>query len=339
MNPSQRRLIEQPYTDMADVLSTAYIGRHADGGLEAIRERIQAESEGRIKPIRLPWRETNKSLGYGLTPGQTSLVVGSAGAAKSYLTINILLEAGRAGFTWKLLPTEDNAGRWIQRALAVRCGEWRLIAQPESDSAEDRKRIGDAQLMAMDANPELTKELYANIYENPRLPIDDGNGGKTVPDLPYEKVLTFLEMITQNCDIIAVDCLSQIDFSVDGKDYPGQNAFMRRVVGIAASSGCHILLVGHHGKGGGDRASMDRIQGTSLFNRLAHNLLELSRNDPAAESEIYSRMISMVEHRHTLSILKCRGGQSGDRIAMDLDANGPVFIEHGRIKAKAKGRK
>jgi hypothetical protein len=337
LNATKFKIIKS-YLTMRDFLATGYIGRQADGGIEAIRRRIEAEGDGRVKPIRVPWRDTNKALGHGLTPGQTSIVVGSAGAAKSYLTLNILLAAGRSGLRWKLLPTEDDGGRWIQRALAVHCCDWSLVAQPANDTEDERRRLADAKLAALDGNPELVAELYESILENPRLPIDDGNGGKTVPDLAYQDVLLFLEQVALDCDIVAVDCLSQIDFSQDGRDYVGQSDFMRKIVGIAASTGVHIVLVGHHGKGGGDKSNMDRIQGTSLFNRLAHNLLELARSDPSTESEVYSRMVSTVEHRLTLSILKCRGGASGDKIAFDLHEHGPQFIEHGRIK-KAKGRK
>lgn len=338
MNTTKFKIIE-PYREMQNVLATAYIGRQADGGLDALRERIRAEGDGRVRAIRAPWQETNKALGYGLTPGQATIVAGSAGVAKSYLILNLLLAAGRAGFHWRLLPTEDDAGRWIQRALAVHCCQWSLIAQPKDDGAEERQRIADVKLAAMDANREVLAGLYESILENPRLPIDDGNGGKKVPDLRYQDVLGFLEMAAPDSDLIAVDCLSQIDFSEDGRDWQGQGDFMRRVVGIAASSGTHIVLVGHNGKGGADKDPLDRVQGSALFNRLAHNVLVLSRSDPAVESEIYDRFNPTVEHKLTLAILKCRGGASGDRIAMDLDQYGPKFVEHGRIKAKSKGRK
>lgn len=331
--------ILEPYREIQGVLDTGYIGRPADGGIDALRARIQAEGDGAIKPIRVPWYETNRALGYGLTSGQVTVIVGSAGAAKSYLTLSILLAAGRAGLRWNLLPTEDDGGRWLQRALAVHCCSWGLVAQSASDNEEERRRTADRKLAALNDNAELVAELADNIFENPRLPTPGSNGGMKVPDLPYERVLTFLEMIAPDCNLIALDCLSQIDFSMDGRDYVGQSDFMRKVIGIAAASGMHIILVAHHGKGNGDKGSMDRIQGSSLFNRLAHNIIELSRSDPATESEVSSRMNPVIEHRLTLSVLKCRGGASGDRIAMDLHENGPVFVEHGKITGKPKGRK
>jgi hypothetical protein len=114
---------------------------------------------------------------------------------------------------------------------------------------------------------------------------------------------------------------------------------MRELVGIAASTGAHIVLVGHHAKGGpsgGGRDPLDRLQGSSLFNRLAHNVITLTRHDPPVESDIVPKSIDSpmaVEHGLTLAIEKCRAGMSGYRIAMDLDPGGPQFIEHGTIKS------
>ncbi len=338
MNAVKFKIVE-PYREMRNLLATAYIGRQADGGLDALRERIEAEGDGRIRPIRIPWRDANQALGFGLIPGQVTILAGSAGAAKSYLALNLLLAAGRAGFRWRLLPTEDEAGRWIQRALAVHCCRWSLIQQPRDDSAEERRRLADAKLAALEENSDLVDELYENILENPRLPIDDGDGRKKVPDLHYLGVCEFLAMAAHDCDLIAVDCLSQLDFSEDGRDWQGQEDFMRRIAGIAASTGVHIILVGHNGKGGADKDPLDRVQGSALFSRLAHNVLVLSRSDPAMESEVFDRFNPTVEYRLTLAVLKSRGGMSGDKIAMDLHECGPQFIEHGKIKMRIKGRK
>jgi hypothetical protein len=161
----------------------------------------------------------------------------------------------------------------------------------------------------------------------------------TVRDVHFRDVLRFLEDIAGDCDLIGIDCLSQITFSEDGRDFIGQADFMRGVVGITASTGTHIVLVGHHAKGGAGRDPLDNLQGSAMFNRLAHNVISLTRHDPLTESEVYSRMIPTVEHRLTLSILKARGSESGNRIAMDLDKIGPVFIEHGRIASKPKGNR
>ena len=325
MNATQLKLIE-PYREVQAYLEASHIGRQADGGLRALQERIEAEGDGRIKAVRLPWREADKAVGFGLTPGQVTIIAGSAGVAKSYLVLNILRHAGQRGIRWHLLPLEDDAGRWVQRMLAVHVGSWAMVAQPEDDREETRRRVADRKLSALKEHKDYVADLYQSIFENPRLPVTDDSGAMEVRDVHFRDVLTFLEDVAESCDLVGVDCLSQIDFSQDGRDYVGQAEFMRRVVGIAAATGAHIILVGHNGKGGANRDPLDSVQGSALFNRLAHNVLTLARSDPPIESEVYSRLNPTVEHRLTLSVLKSRGGASGDRIAMDLDANGPQFV-------------
>jgi hypothetical protein len=336
LNAAKLRVIEQPYREMQTYLAS-HVGKPPDGGIDALRERIEAEGDGRIRPVRVPWKDLNQALGHGLRPGEVSVVAGNAGTAKSYCTLNILLAAGRAGRRWRLLPLEDDATRWIQRMLAVHCCAWNLVAQPADDSPEEMRRVADLKLAALNEHQELVAQWHECIFENPRLPVDNGSGALAVRDVHYRDVLVFLEGVAADCDLVAVDCLSQITFSEDGRDYVGQGEFMRGVVGIAAATGCHIVLVGHHGKGAPGRDPLDNLQGSAMFNRLAHNVLALTRHDPAVESEVLSRFDPVIEHRLTLSILKSRGGLSGTRIAMDLDSNGPQFVEYGRITSKPKG--
>lgn len=336
MNAARLKIAEQPYQEMRDYLATAHIGRQAEGGIDALRNRIQAEGDGRIKPIRLPWKYTDEALGFGLTPGQVTIIAGSAGVAKSYLLLNILRHAGEKGSRWRLLPLEDDAGRWIQRMLAVHLSSWAMVAQPDDDCEETRRQVAERKLTALDDNKLLVEQWCESIFENPRLPVDDGLGGLVTRDVHYRDVLSFLEGIADACELVGLDCLSQISFSEDGRDYVGQSEFMRGVVGIAASTGAHIVLVGHNGKGGANRDPLDGVQGSAMFNRLAHNVVTLARHDPAIESEVFSRFIPTVEHKLTLSVLKSRGGASGDKMAMDLDQYGPQFIEYGRIKARTK---
>jgi hypothetical protein len=338
LNAAKLKLIE-PYKAMRGYLETSHIGRQAEGGVDALRDRIAAEGDGRIVPVRVPWQCFNQSLGYGLTPGQVTIIAGSAGVAKSYLLLNLLRHAGETGFRWRLLPLEDDAGRWIQRMLAVHLASWAMVAQPEDDREETRQQVAARKLAALENNKELVVQWYENIFENPRLPVADASGAMVARDVHYRDVLAFLEGTADACDLVGLDCLSQISFSDDGRDFIGQSEFMRGVVGIAASTGAHIVLVGHNGKGGVNRDPLDAVQGSALFNRLAHNVIVLARNDPPIESEVLSRINPLVEHRLTLSILKSRGGMSGDKIAMDLDPNAPRFIEHGKIRAKAKGRR
>lgn len=325
---------EERDTEAARLLSAAHIGRAAAGGVDGLLQRLENEGAGVIRPIRLPWRKTDKALGFGLTPGQVTIIAGAAGAAKSYLLLNILRHASTGGARWRLLPLEDDAGRWIQRMLAVYMGSWDMVAQPGSDDESERRRLADFKLNAVRNNPQLVKNLHHFIYENPRLPVTDAGGFASANTVDYRDVLTFLETIGPNVDLVGIDCLSQVDFSIGGLDYPGQAEFMRRVVGIAAATGTHVILVAHNAKGAKGGDPLDAVQGSALFNRLAHNVIGLVRHDPPLSSDLFSHDRPVCEHRHTLSILKSRGGRSGTRIAFDLEADGPNFREYGMIKPK-----
>jgi hypothetical protein len=336
LNAAKLRLVEQPYREMQTYLAS-HVGKPPDGGIDALRERIEAEGDGRIKPIRLPWPDTNQAIGFGLAPGQVTIIAGSAGVAKSYCTLNILLAAGRAGRRWRLLPLEDSGDRWLQRLLAVHCSSWAIVAQAENDTPEEMRRVADLKLSALREHEALVEQWYEAVCENPRRPVDNGARGLTVRDVHYRDVLKFLEDIAGDCDLVGIDCLSQITFSEDGRDFIGQGEFMRGVVGIAAATRCHFVVVGHNGKSAPGRDPLDNLQGSAMFQRLSHNVISLTRHDPATESEMLSRFDPVVEHRLTLSILKSRGGLFGARVAMDLDSNGPQFVEYGRITSKPKG--
>jgi hypothetical protein len=145
MNAAKMKIVE-PYLQMQEFLKASHVGRPPDGGIDALRERLEAEGDGRIKPIRLPWPEVNRSMGFGLTPGQVTIVAGSAGVSKSWLLLNAFYHAGENGVRWRLLPMEDDAGRWIQRMLAIHCCQWRLVGQSEDDRPETLRRDADEKL-------------------------------------------------------------------------------------------------------------------------------------------------------------------------------------------------
>jgi hypothetical protein len=336
MLPMHEPELPAPYREMEIAFQADHIGRPAAGGIGALRKRLEMERDGAIRLIPPPWRGLRAALGGGFLPGNVTIIIGSAGVAKSYALLNVLLHAGQFGFSWRLIPLEDDAGRGIQRMLAVKLCDWGLVAQPLTDSEAERRRVADAKLAVLETNREFVAELYERIYENPWLPIDDGSGRKISRPVDYEAVLDCLRDEAASNDIVGLDCLSQIIFSEDGRDYRGQAEFMRGAVGIAADSGCHLILVGHNAKAGAQaRDPLDAIQGSALFGRLAHNIVSLTRHDPIVQSELFSRDTPYVAHRLTLSVLKCRGGESGTRFAYDLEASGPCFREHGPIKPRA----
>lgn len=315
-----------------------HVGRLPDTTTTDLVAAIEAERDGKVKAIRIPWWKLNKSIGFGLRPGNVTIVTGPPGTSKSYLVLNILLAAGRSGFRWRLLPLEDDAQTWILKALAVNTDDWRLVSQPEND--EERVTLGNYKLDVLTEYQDFADGLHQNIAENPRMPIS-GYGGRVVLDVKYEDVLRFVEDEAEDSHLICVDPISQITFDPDGRDFRGQADFMRRLVAVAASTRAHILLVAHNAKqqyrGVGD--SVDGVQGSAMLGRLAHNILTINRHDPAIEDEVYSSFSPTVTHRLTISVTKCRGGMTGEKFAFDLSQYGPTFKEYGMIKFGALKRR
>lgn len=336
MNATQMKILK-PYREMQSFLETSHIGRLADGGVEALCQRLEDEGSGAIRAIQIPWRQTHKSVGYGFAPGQVSFLAGTSGGAKSYWVLNLLRNAWQQGVRWQLLPLEDDAGRWIQRMIAVHTCSWAMVMQPKEDTPEERRRSADAKLAALNEHRDFVDEMYQRIAENPRLPVDDGTGGMVSKDVDCDGVLTFIREAAEDNDLLVVDPITQISFGRDGNVWDAQEKFMRDVVAIAATTGVHILVVAHFAKGGSNAADpLDGIAGSSLFGKIAHNALLLIRHDPTIESNVIARINPTVEHRITITVQKGRGGLSGNKIAFDLHEHGPQFIEYGLIKPKGK---
>lgn len=214
------------------------------------------------------------------------------------------------------------------------------MLQPQNDTPEERRRVADAKIAVLDAHQDFLHELHDRIAENPRLPLDDGTGKMVSKDVDYNDVLTFVREAGADNALIAIDPLTQITFSQDGRDYKEQSEFMREITNAAASTQTHVMMVAHYAKGGSNAHDpLDGIAGSSLFGKIAHNVLALIRHDPAVESNVVSRFDPVVEHRLSLFIRKSRGGDSGKQIAFDLHEHGPQFTEYGFVKPKAKGKK
>lgn len=272
--------------------------------------------------------------------GNVLVLAGAPGASKSYWALNFCLHAGRKGFHWRYLPLEDSAGRWIEKAMAAHFGDWRVVGNPEEDTAEARKRLAEYKKTRLASERDLLTSLWEHVCENPRTVI---TGLDDIEPVPYEGVLEWVRRESEEgADLIVIDPVAQIDFTGRDKDWKQQERFMQALTGIAEKGGCFVALVAHIAKRPGRSnllSSMDDLQGAAAFARLAQYVFMLDRHDPQ-DADIFSSWNSSVEHKLTLTIGKARDGFSGTRIAMDLDSNGPVFREHGIIKpARKKGKR
>lgn len=314
---------------------TVLVGRKTNATPVTIRQRIREEGEGVIKPIMLPWPALNKMVGNGLKPGCVTILAGSPGASKSFAALNIALCCMSQDRNWKYLPIEDEAMDWIFKAIAIYLEDWQMIAAPSSTTASAMMELARHKLRKIDMNHSFAELLPEHILENPRLPVLV-DGVPHAPDVPYEAVLDVVRREAAASELIIIDPVSQIDFSTDGKDFVGQSRFMRDLTGIVKVAGCHVILVAHLVKRPGRShmlSTIDDLQGSADFGKLAHYVLMLDRHEPR-ESDVLSERQPVATHKLTMTVAKARGGFTGARIAMDLNTEGPTFREYGVIKPK-----
>lgn len=321
-------------------MTNPLIGRGPDGTLEDLKSSFIAERDGLVQPLRIPYPQLNMCMGHGLSAGEVTLMTGPPGTAKSYFVLNLLLAAREANFNPFLFPFEDSAEIWLKKILGVRVGKWDIVSVPDEDSKHEWQRVGNIKLNALKKHREFLEYWHANcIAENPRLPLIV-DGRMVTPGVPYSAVLDCIRREAEKKDFIAVDNISQIDFSQDGRDWIFHSEFMREVMSIAAASGCHIILVAHSTKNAarlGISGTIDAVQGSALFTRLAHNVITITRHDET-ESVVIGRNGS-VKHNLTVTVSKCRNGRGNGSFAFDLTPGGPNFIEHGLIVKQVQQQK
>ena len=327
------------YTEMQDYLAVNHIGRTPNTSIDDLFDKFQAEARGEIRNIQLPYPQLNRGVGNGLALRNITAVVAPPGASKTWWIINVLIYAWNQGFTWCYQGLEDSAELWIQKFMAAKLCDWRIVAQPDSDVLEERRRLAEHKRQANEANREFLDVLYKCVFENPRI-VSDPATGEIRAEVDYEDILSFIEGAAEKTNLIVIDPVSQIDFSEDGRDYVGQAKFMQRLTAIVARNPVHVIIVVHTAKQtpyGGDPTSS--VGGTSKFTQLAQNVLMLQRHDPAIEDEIYNAFTETIEHKLTMTVVKSRSGMSGQKFAYDFLKEGPCFREHGLIKLKAAKRK
>lgn len=327
------------YREMEKYLQAGHIGHEPNTTPEDLFARIAAEGRGEIRNIQLPYPQLNRAVGNGLALRNITALVAPPGASKTWWAFNFLLHAGTQGFTWRYLGLEDCAEMWIQKLMAAKLCDWRIVAQPSTDDPEERKRIAEHKRVAMENNRAFLEELYQCVAENPRI-VPDPKTGEIKAEVHYEDVLRYVEDEAELTNIIVIDPVSQIDFSDDGRDWQGQARFMQRLTSIVAKNPVHVVLVVHTAKNqpaGGEPTSA--AGGSGKFTQLAHNVLMVQRHDPAIEDEVYGAWTQNIEHKLTMTVAKSRSGFSGQKYAYDFLTEGPNFCEHGLIKQKASKRK
>lgn len=223
-----------------------------------------------------------------------------------------------------------------RRLLAVLVEQWTILDFEKSDKS--------ILLMNEKENFDALAKMTRHIEPNPRQFRYDHDGRAYIPRCGYREIVSRLHEHCEKSDLVILDPLAMLSFEDGGRDeWKGQEVFAKDAASIAAQTGSRLLVVHHSRKtapGGRPRSSgLDEVAGAAALSRFADNVIFLEHNSDGSESEIVSSLgiTSIQFHKRTLCIAKARDGRgTGWRIACDLGDRGPVLVEHGFIRKKAR---
>lgn len=345
----------------------SHIGHRPYERSPEILKDIQDEMDGKDKNIRLNiktptihnfaagysielpglgWQNIDVAVGFGLRPGQVSIICGEPGVCKSLFSLNIAMAAESQGFKWSLLPLEDYGAKWAMKLLAIKENNWRVLVRPEDDERETVESLAKYKMDVVERNEDwLNKILECNICENPLL-VPTGReerNGKfraTYSSVDWDMLLDRLEDIMPQNGLYIIDNISQVTFSPDGKnDFAFQAKFMQQLTPLAHRKNCHVMLVSHTAKTAQGNNSTNIVQGSAMFGRLAHVVIGLEKHKPPETSVWENDEATEIKHDTTVHIIKARDGISGTKIAVNISNTGPTFYDCGKIIRKQPRRK
>ena len=314
----------------------AAIAPPGDDLVETMQATLARQEQGLSQTIALPWcrlsAETN-----ALMPGTVTVLAGPSCVGKSYFTSWIAMSVHDADVAWSYLPLEDNAEKLAWRILGILAMDWRCT--------ENATEGVLARQEALEEHQQTIEAISARVMENPRKSWVDGAGQRRVPDLPYKRVLRWIEQVCDRSRVVFIDPLSQIDF--EGKSnkaqWQAEQDFIRQVLGVAAGTETSIVLVSHTVKRPGKAASvalsLEDIQGSARWNQLCHTALLLESHGRKTSNVYRPRGVTEeTEHDRTVLIGKARNGRgTGVRLAYRMHTEAPAFDELGIITPTAKG--
>lgn len=328
------RLAEPSRATRAQAAPPVEIPQPSGDDLGALAAAFDAEAEGRVSNIALPWPRLHDLIGGGLRPATLTVLGGPTGKGKSFFALEAAVCAHQHGRAFRWLPLEDSKVEFERRLLAHLAGDWRILSTEPSDAWR--------RAAALETHRAELADLAECVAENPRLGKPDASGKVVVPALPWRAVLDWTERAAERAKLLVIDPLAQLDF--DSRDLSAEHGrFVRGLVGLAAGTGAAVLLVAHSikrpGKASGWPLSVEDLQGGAELGRLAHTVLLLEGHE-LRESEVWraGSCRETVEHTRTLTIGKARHGRGGgERLAFSFD--GPAFVELGTIAPKQSRRK
>ena len=221
---------------------------------EEVLTVIRGIRDGTYTNVAWPWPSLT-GLTQSLLPGSVTMLVGHAGATKSFMVTQAAMFWHEAGEKAALLMIEDDREKHARRALAQKIAMPGLV-----DHDWIKRNFSQAERAALD-NLDYMRKIGRVI---------EVGDEKTALDKIGDWVIGKLDAGKR---IVMVDAISV--------SQPGQEswrddiAFMLRIKRAAREKGASVVLVSHPRKGGKGERSLDEISGAKAFATLAHCALWL----------------------------------------------------------------
>lgn len=292
--------------------------------IPVMENEIDLEERGMLAPLPLPFAPRLTNLSKCTMPGTLTLLVGTQGSTKSFLTLNIALAAHAERKPWRILPLEGTHRQMMFRAAAVADCSWdATLTVDDGPDAIKRKRA------ALRRHMELIRDIAPSVCAPPRL--DAGAAD-------WERVAAWAEEAMKQARIVIVDSLHFVGFREQGRElYRAQEKFAYALQSSAQRTGATAILVCHtQRRAPGDRRNpliADDTQGAMGMVRAADCVVILTAHEPKEANVFRTGGIrETVEATRTIYMAKTRHGKGDSgtgRIAFTND--GPAFRELGII--------
>ena len=270
---------------------------------------------GKLRSVETGLPTVDKLLQF--SPDTLNLVVGSPGASKSLLMLQLSARWIESGYRTAVYELEKTKIFHLNRVLAQRAGESNLTKSRWVEANEEAVREYFNQ------HKEYLDMIGRYIWTN------------------SEKVVTqnnVIEWVTQRAEngfkILVIDPATIATRTAE--PYKSDELFVQNLLGCARKHQVTIFLVLHPSKVINVMPDLMAISGGSSYNRYSDNAIWLENHNEGKMSRVATCCgTTEIQHNRTLWILKSRDGSgTGIKLAMDFDKTNLCLSEQGIILRK-----
>lgn len=280
-----------------------------------VADRMQRQIEGTWATVPWPW-PVLESLTRALLPQTVTVLCGSPGAAKSFLSLTAFVRWFDSGVSVALYALEEDRTYHLTRVLAIREQNVNLLNPEWVQSHPDESRA------AYERQRDFLDRIGRRIWTASAGPVTLADVGAWVRDRARDK-----------CRVIVVDPITAT--TAAEKPWVEDTKFHADVRATMAAHEAGILLVTHPKKGS-KCVGLDDLAGGAVYQRLSQTILWLERHKAPRSVTVETACgRAGMDIVHTLHIAKSRNGAGhGMGLAFKIDWPTIGIIEQGLIVGK-----